>query len=106
MDPVAFSASKFNLDALIVVPEGTAMNKIDQVKKYGASVIEHGKDFEQAMVHAFYLARTQGRAMIHPFDDPFVIAGQGTIAMEIIKQTAGKQLDVIFFPVEGGSTFE
>jgi threonine dehydratase len=98
---VALSAKKLNLKATIVMPVTTPDIKVSAVKAYGVKAILHGEDFDAAKNFALELADKEGLAFIHPFDDIDVIAGQGTIAHEIIRQHPD-HIDAIFVPVGGG----
>ena len=98
---VALSASKLNINALIVMPTTTPSIKIDSVKKFGVEVILYGDSFDEAYERALELASKEDRVFIHPFDDPLVIAGQGTVAKEIVEQTKSTP-DIFFIPVGGG----
>lgn len=97
---VALSAQKLKLDASIVMPETTPEIKVEAVKSYGAEVILFGDNYDEAYAHCTELVASTGKAFIHPFNDPFVIAGQGTIGRELIEQLPG--IDYIFVPVGGG----
>src|SRR5258706_1254085 len=83
------------------MPQTTPAIKIQAVASLGGEVVLHGDVFDAAFEHALVIAREQNLAFVHPFDDPDVIAGQGTIGVEIIRQTGG-ELDAIFVPVGGG----
>lgn len=98
---VALSAAKMQLDALIVMPKTTPEIKVEAVKFFGAKVKLSGNSYDEAYEYARELAQTSGRTFIHPYDDPDVIAGQGTIAMEIMEQSSDLP-DAIFVPVGGG----
>lgn len=98
---VAFSAKKLGIKALIVMPATTPKIKIDAVKQLGAEVILHGDNYSEAAEHCELLQQQRDLTFIHPFDDELIIAGQGTVADEILRQSAGK-LDAIFVPVGGG----
>jgi threonine dehydratase len=98
---VALGARKRGIRAVIVMPRSTPDIKVDAVVALGGEVVLHGDIFDAAYEHALVLAREQGLAFVHPFDDPDVIAGQGTIGMEICRQSGG-ELDAIFVPVGGG----
>jgi len=98
---VALSAQKLGCKATIVMPRTTPQIKVDAVKAWGAKVVLQGDTYDEASVYAKQLVIDQGMTYVHPYDDPEVIAGQGTIAMEILRQHAGK-IDVIFVPVGGG----
>lgn len=99
---VAFSAIKLGIDAVIVMPTGTPSIKVDGVRKLGGRVVLHGDTYDEAAAEAARLVEVEGRTLIHPFDDPLVIAGQGTIGMEILKQCTGKPLHAIFVCCGGG----
>lgn len=98
---VALSAKKLGLKATIVMPTTTPDIKVSAVKSYGAKAVMHGENFDEAKAHALEMASQGGLAFIHPFDDFDVMAGQGTIAHEIIRQHPD-QIDAIFVPVGGG----
>ena len=99
---VALSAQRRGIRAVIVMPVATPSIKVNAVKALGGEVVLHGEDFDQAYEHATQLAREQLLTFIHPFDDPDVIAGQGTVGMEILRQHSGEQIDAIFIAVGGG----
>ena len=102
---VAMSAQKLNSLAVVVMPTTTPQLKIDAVKGWGAEVILHGDSYSDAYTHAVVLEKKRGLTFVHPFDDPDVIAGQGTIAMEILMQlqTLGSsRLDAVFVAIGGG----
>lgn len=98
---VALSAVKLGLKAIIVMPVTTPDIKISAVKSYGAKVVLHGENFDAAKAYALDMAERDQLAFIHPFDDIHVMAGQGTIAHEIIRQHPN-HIDAIFVPVGGG----
>ncbi len=98
---VALSAKKLGIEATIVMPTTTPDIKVSAVKAYGAKVLIKGDNFDAAKDFSLDLAKKEGLAFIHPFDDIDVIAGQGTIAHEIIRQHPDK-IDAIFIPVGGG----
>ena len=97
---VAFSATKLGINSLIVMPLTTADIKVEAVKEFGGEVLLYGANFDEAKAKAMELAKEQNRIFIPPFDHPLVIAGQGSIAMELLQQNA--KLDRIFVPVGGG----
>ncbi|MEZ9142606.1 MULTISPECIES: threonine ammonia-lyase, biosynthetic [unclassified Shewanella] len=97
---VAMSAASRGIDAVIVMPSTTPEIKIDAVKRLGGNVVLFGEAFDQANEHAKQLAETENRTYIAPFDDEAVIAGQGTIAQEMLQQQ--RDLDTVFVPVGGG----
>ena len=98
---VALAAERLRIKATIVMPETTPEIKIDGVKKFGAKVILHGDDFSTAFAKAQEIANENSLVFIPPFDDPFVIAGQGTIALELLRQYT-KNIHAIFIPIGGG----
>jgi threonine dehydratase len=98
---VALAARERGIPALIVMPQTTPTIKVQAVMDLGAEVVLHGDIYDSAYEHALTLVRERHMVFVHPFDDPDVIAGQGTIGMEILRQTGG-ELDAIFVPVGGG----
>jgi len=98
---VAYSARQLGLDALIVMPATTPRIKVDAVRALGAKVILHGDNYSEAAERCQKLIAETGMTYIHPFDDELVIAGQGTVADELLRQSAGK-MDAVFVPVGGG----
>ena len=98
---VALAAKKRGIRAVIVMPVTTPTIKIDAVRVLGGEVILHGDTYDDAYEYARELEREQELAFIHPFDDPYVIAGQGTIGAEILRQADG-DIDAIFVPIGGG----
>ncbi len=98
---VALSAKKLGIKSLIVMPSTTPEIKINSVKGYGADIILHGDSYSEAYEHAKKIAQEQQMTFVHPYDDPDVIAGQATIAMEILRQK-NDAIDAIFVPVGGG----
>ena len=98
---VAFSARHLGLDALIVMPKTTPAIKVDAVGALGAAVVLEGDSYTDAKRHCDELVATTGRTFVHPFDDELVIAGQGTVAHEILRHKLG-DVDAVFVPVGGG----
>ena len=98
---VALAAQKLGCVATIVMPLPTPQIKVNAVKARGAEVVLFGDSYDEAYAHATTLAAVSGATFVHPYDDPDVIAGQGTVAMEILRQHNGA-LDAIFVPVGGG----
>lgn len=99
---LALAAQHLGIAARIVMPLTTPQIKIDGVRSRGAEAILHGEGFSQALDHALKLAAQHGLTFVPPFDHPDVIAGQGTVGVELLRQQTG-QLDAIFVPVGGGS---
>ena len=98
---VALAAHKLHCPAVIVMPVTTPRIKIDAVQRRGAQVILHGDAYDAAYTHAEHLAAERSLTFVHPYDDPAVIAGQGTVGMEIVRQCTPPP-QVIFVPVGGG----
>ena len=102
---VALSAQKLGVRAVIVMPTTTPQVKVDAVRAFGGEVVLHGDSYSDAYTFAAALEKKQGLTFVHPFDDPDVIAGQGTIAMEILRQLQGhgsNRLDAVFVAIGGG----
>ncbi|MBP7712546.1 MAG: threonine ammonia-lyase, biosynthetic [Gammaproteobacteria bacterium] len=98
---VALSARRLGIRALIVMPETTPAIKVAAVRRLGGEAVLHGGAYDEAYEHAAQIAWREGMTFVHPYDDPEVIAGQGTVAMEILRQHPGP-LHAIFVPVGGG----
>ena len=98
---VAMSAHTLGTRAVVVMPTTTPQLKVDAVKALGGEVVLAGDSYSDAYTHAAALEKKQGLTFVHPFDDPDVIAGQGTIAMEILRQHQGR-LDAVFVAIGGG----
>ena len=98
---VALGATKLGCRAVIVMPTTTPQVKIDAVRALGGEVVLEGDSYSDAFKHASMLEKKMGMTFVHPFDDPEVIAGQGTIAMEILRQHQGR-LDAVFVAIGGG----
>ncbi len=98
---VALAARELGVRAVIVMPRSTPTIKVNAVESLGGEVLLHGATYDDAQPKALEIAKEQGLSFIHPFDDPDVIAGQGTIGMEIHRQHTGT-LDAVFVPVGGG----
>jgi threonine dehydratase len=98
---VALAAQKLGCSATIVMPVTTPQIKVDAVRNRGAKVVLHGDSYDEAYDHARSLERKKGLTFVHPYDDPDVIAGQGTIGLEILRQHAGP-IHAIFVAIGGG----
>src|SRR6187431_264012 len=98
---VALSARKLGCQATIVMPVTTPKLKIDAVRALGAEVVLHGDSYSDAHTHAKSLEASRDLTFVHPFDDPHVIAGQGTVAMEILRQHQGP-IDAVIVAIGGG----
>ncbi len=102
---VALGARKLGSRAVVVMPTTTPQMKVDAVRALGGEVQLHGESYSDAYTHALTLQKQQGLTFVHPFDDPDVIAGQGTIAMEILRQMqslGSSRLDAVFVAIGGG----
>ncbi|HVV27716.1 MAG TPA: threonine ammonia-lyase [Rhizomicrobium sp.] len=97
---VAYHAGRLGIPATIVMPVTTPFNKVKHTRDFGATVIQHGQSLAEADAEARRIAAAQGLTFIHPYDDPLVIAGQGTLAIEMLEDAP--QLDALIVPVGGG----
>ncbi|SVD61849.1 uncharacterized protein METZ01_LOCUS414703, partial [marine metagenome] len=98
---VALAAKQKNIRTVIVMPLTTPSIKVEAVHSLEGEVILYGDNYDEAYVHARQLEQEFGLTFIHPYDDPYIIAGQGTIGIEILNQTDEK-VDAIFIPIGGG----
>ncbi len=97
---VAYHAQRLNIPATIVMPNGTPFNKIKRTEDFGGIVVIHGNNFDESVQFTMDMAKDKNFTFIHPFDDPAVVAGQGTLAIEMLEQQP--DLDVIVVPIGGG----
>jgi len=97
---VAYHATKRGIRAVIVMPLTTPLVKVTATRDFGAEVVLHGASYDEAHVEALRLCAEQGMTFIHPFDDPDVMAGQGTIGLELLEQVP--QLEAVVVPIGGG----
>ena len=97
---VAYHAKRLGIPATIVMPQGTPFVKIENTRRHGAQVIVHGATLEESAAYARAHGQQHGLTFIHPYDDPLIIAGQGTIALEMLRAVPG--LDVLVVPIGGG----
>ena len=97
---VAFSSAHFGIEATIFMPEATPLTKISGVKHYGANVVLHGANYDEAYSKANEYAKENNKTFVHPFADDEVIAGQGTIALEILEDVGTP--DIVIVPIGGG----
>jgi len=97
---VAYAAKIFGAKAIVVVPENAVQEKVEAIESYGAEVVKHGKDYDEAYSKALEIQKETKTTFVHPFNDPFVIAGQGTIGLELLEDVP--DLDTIIVPVGGG----
>jgi len=101
---VAYHAQRLRIPAVIVMPEGTPFTKISQTRKFGAEVVVRGADLSEAQDHAHTLQHERSLVFVHPYDDPDIIAGQGTIALEMLESSdaSTRALDTLVVPIGGG----
>ncbi|MFH1138846.1 MAG: threonine ammonia-lyase [Pseudomonadota bacterium] len=97
---VAYHAGRLGIRSFIIMPHGTPSNKIEKTKALGAEVTIEGDSFDQALAFALDKGHREGLTFIHPFDDPLVIAGQGTVGLEMLEDVP--DLDVLLIPIGGG----
>jgi threonine dehydratase len=97
---VALAASRMGVDSKIVMPEDAPIAKVNATRSYGGEVVLHGVDYAEAERHAHEIEREEGRYYIHAFDDPMVMAGQGTIGLEVVEDLPG--VETVVVPVGGG----
>ncbi len=97
---VAYHAGRLGIPATIVMPEGTPFIKVEHTENFGAKVILHGKVLGESQAEAMRLAEKEGYVFVAPYDDPYVIAGQGTIGLEML--AAAPDLDMLVVPIGGG----
>ena len=97
---VAHHATRLGIRSIIVMPLATPLVKVTATREFGAEVVLHGANYDEAYVEARRLCESEGMVFVHPFDDPAVMAGQGTIALEMMEQIAG--LEAVIVPIGGG----
>jgi threonine dehydratase len=97
---VAYHAARLAIPATIVMPLTTPFVKVEATQAHGAEVVLEGESVAEAQIRAEIIARERGRTLVHPYDDPLVIAGQGTIALEMLEEAPG--LDALVIPIGGG----
>jgi threonine dehydratase len=97
---VAHHAARLGIPSVIVMPQYTPNVKVEMTRRHGAEVVLHGEGFDEAKVHAFALAEARGLVFVHPYDDEKVIAGQGTIALEMLEQQP--DIDTLAIAIGGG----
>lgn len=97
---VAYVAGKLRIKAVICISERVPKNKVDTIRRLGAEIVVHGNTYDESVKHAFRLAEERGLTMIDSFDDPFVIAGQGTIGLELLEDFP--EIDTVIVPLAGG----
>lgn len=97
---VALAASRLGVESTIVMPEHAPISKVNATRDYGANVVLHGSDYNEAAERAHEIEREDGRTYVHAFDDPYVMAGQGTIGLEILADCP--DVDTVVVPIGGG----
>ncbi|MFB6170212.1 MAG: threonine ammonia-lyase [Haloarculaceae archaeon] len=97
---VALAATRTGVDSKIVMPEHAPVSKVDATRSYGAEVVLHGIDYDEAAMRAHEIEAEEGRTFVHAFDDPLVMAGQGTIGLEIVEQCP--DVETVVVPIGGG----
>jgi threonine dehydratase len=97
---VAYAAQQLEFTSTVVVPEEASLLKMNKIKQYGASVLQHGANYDDAAAHSVEFAKKTGATLIHAYADPLVIAGQGTVGYEILEDCP--EVDVIVVPIGGG----
>lgn len=97
---LAYHATRLGIPSVIVMPDGTPFNKVKRTKDFGAEVVLYGSGFDESVQFTLDLAAKKGMTFVHPFDDPVVVAGQGSVALEMLDQVP--ELDVIVVPIGGG----
>jgi len=97
---VALAATRSGVDSKVVMPESAPISKLKATKSYGADVVLHGADYDDAQTHAHELEREEDRTYVHAFDDEYVMAGQGTLGLEIVEDCP--DLDTVVAPIGGG----
>ena len=97
---VAYHAGRFGIPATIVMPEGTPFNKIKHTKDFGAQIVIEGMTLDESYGRARKIADDEGMTLVHPFDDPAIVAGAGTVGLEMLEDTP--DLDVLVVPIGGG----
>jgi|SRR5689334_1345795 len=97
---VAYHAQRLGIPSTIVMPEGTPFNKVERTASFGARVLIHGDSIDSAAVFAREMAEREGLTFVHPYDDPLIVAGQGTIGLELLHDFPN--LDTIAVPIGGG----
>ena len=99
---LACHARRLGIPATIVMPRNTPIVKVTSTQYWGAAVVLEGDSFDEAYEHSLLLAEQEGKTYVHPFEDPLVIAGQGTVAVELMSNSLSKDLDAVVVPIGGG----
>jgi threonine dehydratase len=97
---VSYAAKIYGAKAVVVVPENAVKEKVEAIESYGADIVKYGKDYDEAYSKALQIQKEAGATFVHPFEDPFVVAGQGTVGLELLEDVP--DLNAIIVPVGGG----
>jgi len=97
---IAYAAQIYGAKAVVVVPENAVREKVEAIESYGAEVVKYGKDYDDAYPKALRVQKETGATFVHPFNDPFIIAGQGTVGLELFEDVP--DLNTIIIPIGGG----
>jgi threonine dehydratase len=97
---VAYAAKIYGAKAVVVVPENAVKEKVEAIESYGSEIVKYGKDYDEAYSKALEIQKEAGTTFVHPFDDPFVVAGQGTVGLELLEDVP--DLNTIIVPIGGG----
>jgi threonine dehydratase len=97
---VSYVAGSLGIPATVVVPEWVDTSKLDAIRRFGANAVLHGKTYDEAEERSFEVEEEEGLVFVHPFDDPYVVAGQGTIGLELLEQLPS--MDCVVVPLSGG----
>jgi threonine dehydratase len=99
---VAYHCQRLGITSKIIMPHGTPLIKVVSTQNYGAQVVLHGETVDDAYERALEISRSEGSIIIHPFEDPWIIAGQGTIGLEILEDDLGRGVEAVLCPIGGG----
>ena len=97
---VSYVAGSLGIPATVLVPEWVDLSKLDAIRRFGANAVLHGKTYDEAEERSFEVEEEEGLVFVHPFDDPYVVAGQGTIGLELLEQLPS--MDCVVVPLSGG----
>jgi len=97
---VSYVAGSLGIPATVLVPEWVDTSKLDAIRRFGANAVLHGKTYDEAEERSFEVEEEEGLVFVHPFDDPYVVAGQGTIGLELLEQLPS--MDCVLVPLSGG----
>ena len=97
---VSYVAGSLGIPATVLVPEWVDTSKLDAIRRFGANAVLHGKTYDEAEERSFEVEEEEGLVFVHPFDDPYVVAGKGTIGLELLEQLPS--MDAVLVPLSGG----